>query len=886
MAYGDYLDAATLLDTCDAYTGDTPGKNVGCRFVGQTEGASSATANRPHLALAENMDNLKLPLDSQLAVTQVGQLLSFSKTTIDIDMINGAGSDINFSPSGYLYVGNGTYSALPLQEALDTLFQFVDEDYNEVMVDGEEVKVTAISVGPAVGSGFYNTAVVTLQLGTDSGPLTALPSGNYRLSYAREATLATLPDDALIRADIRGIHEGAGESAKPSWVVCAVSGIADYVGASALEDAISDGHERIYLKQGTYGPYNSLSLNAQHIIGEDKNTTVVEVNADAANGLISTSNGCSIEDLTITAPGAITSTSARIQLSQRSYLRNVSAIGWRLELDTRTSVENVECGGPSGCILVGQNENTVHVRNVKYDAQHMTTGDVMFIGSGCADMVFENIRPFTPGSGISVGVGIDFAGVTASQRLRFTNCYIEVGDVTCLLINQPLQGVKFENCEFRGNRRVADTDFPVEQHGLIFENCRFINTASAWYGLFFVELQAMHEPEGVSVTERGIILNNCYFYDKWSKGTDDASDPGATPTGGGTLFPVMKLDGVAGRNVVFDRGDCSHIVMDESWVYMSTCNIDGFAVHHQDSPDGAQPFSYGALAGGLVEVDFQSKITELSVQLDTHYDLSGTPVALQYTGGIIYIRGGSYVSDSVYLIDGRTVVEGVSVRFDGDALLSSTCGAICVDRQATVRGYTFGRGNNLYKLASGSKALVFLQGKDVVFEDFNIYCDATGDTHDIESMIRIRGNATESIRIRKGRIYMRPQTGFRPYHAIYAEDDTMDDILVDSVTAIFGDDIQSAGQAIFDFDQTGVSLVKVVNCLIRVLGNGLDSGSGVYDAIKFNSGVIGGGVGNSAKAIGNDVILDGGVSPEITPNTVVGYALNNLTTAGTPPMAS
>ena len=90
MAYVDYKNAATLLDTCDAYTTDTPGKAAGCRFVGQAEPGTSAVVNRANLALAENMDNLKLPLDTELALPQVAVLAAFSGNTIVVDMTGGA----------------------------------------------------------------------------------------------------------------------------------------------------------------------------------------------------------------------------------------------------------------------------------------------------------------------------------------------------------------------------------------------------------------------------------------------------------------------------------------------------------------------------------------------------------------------------------------------------------------------------------------------------------------------------------------------------------------------------------------------------------------------------------------------------------------------------
>lgn len=53
-----FRTAAILQDTCAAHAGDTPTKNVGCRFVGQSEEATSSIVNRASLALAENDEHL------------------------------------------------------------------------------------------------------------------------------------------------------------------------------------------------------------------------------------------------------------------------------------------------------------------------------------------------------------------------------------------------------------------------------------------------------------------------------------------------------------------------------------------------------------------------------------------------------------------------------------------------------------------------------------------------------------------------------------------------------------------------------------------------------------------------------------------------------------
>jgi hypothetical protein len=859
---------------------DAPGQPPGTKFIAPGEDISTYVANRTRYQLAHNCDILKEPLDSMIAATQVATLTVYNSDKIDIDPTGagGGGIEITFSPPGYLYVGNATYSGAG-QEEYDTLFQFLDENYNEVLVDGIEVKVVSIA-GTALGSGFFG-GLVQLTLNE------VVPLGDYRLSYARDTTLATLPDDALIRADIRGLHEGAAESGKISYAVCDAGStsplrLADYFGSTALSDAIAAGEKRVFLRAGTYGPTNTLTFDGVHVVGEDRLTVLVEVDTSGVNGRIELNNGSSLEDLTLSPQGGITSTSALIVMGLNAYLRRVTAVGWDIQTSQGNAIEDVTNGGPSG-VLTMSGDKFITIRNLFYDSQYVTSGP-LFVISNCSDVVMENVQALSPGLGLVAQDCLDFTGVTTSKRLSLTNCYFETGEAVTLNIDSPLECVKFQNCEFCGRQQLIATNLPVEQVGVVFENCLVRNTATGWYGTPFVELRCEREPEGPSAVNSGIVLNNVYFYDKWSRGTNDAVNPPGPPGGGGTPFYVMHLDGVSGRNVVFDRDGCPYIIMDRAWVYMASCNIDGFAVHHYFGPNGAEPFMYGVMADGLVEVDLQSHITELSVQLHVYYNTGGTPVELGYNMGIISVRGGNYRQVvEAYSPDGRTVVEDVTVRLKGSTVLSSTCGIISCGRQSTVRGFSFARANDLGSDGCGA-AIVFLQEKDVIFEDFNIVLENDTDRHNVCSAIRLRANWTESVRIRNGRIYIKPSAVW-PLDAIWADDDTITDVLVDGVTVIWDAAIRVGTNPIFNFNQVNVSLVKVINCLIRINGLTLETGAtGRYHAITFPVGAVGGGAANSAKAIGNDIIADGGFIPDIVPNSVIGYALNHMALSGTPTM--
>ena len=465
MAYGDYRDAATLLDTCDVLIGDTPGKNVGCRFLGQAEPATTAATNRGPYALAENMDNLKLPLDSQIAITQVAALAAFSGNTIDIDMTAGAAGDINFSPVGYLYMGNGSYSGAS-QEDFDTLFQLLDEDFNEVIVDGDEVKITGISVGPALGSGFYNTAMVTLQLSA------TLPSGDYRLSYGRDSSLATLPDDALIRADIRGLHEAAAESGYKSVRVVAETnaiGPADFIGTSALEDALDHaisigGNTTLFCRPGSY------VFSAAYDISQDNIKIVGEggVNLDFQSGAY---------DLTVSGDGVcFTDCTLLFSTSGGSGIRWDGDRGKMDHCDVsfgeldvtgdHFSADTVDCqstaGVSNGLILNGVSYTTL--RNCEFD---VALGKALSVETAVCDRLVAENCIFKSDDLACFDVQIDL------EYSKFTSCRFESEDATCFNLADTLRRSSFHSCEFSAQDGLAlyvgRSDFYLVE----FHNCRF-----------------------------------------------------------------------------------------------------------------------------------------------------------------------------------------------------------------------------------------------------------------------------------------------------------------------------------------------------------------------------------------------------------------------------
>jgi hypothetical protein len=187
-----------LLSTLPIQAGDTPTYPAGTRFIDNGEDAEGEVLNRSFAALAENTDDLDTRMTRDIASPEVGVLTGHSGTTIVIDPSGGAAGDVNYT--GTLYCGETGWTG---QERLDQLFQLLDEDYNEVRVNGNEVKVTSLSDN-SLGDEFVATAT-TLNLNE------TLPSANYRIGYYIGTTIGELPVYALTHAGLRGLEEVPGE---------------------------------------------------------------------------------------------------------------------------------------------------------------------------------------------------------------------------------------------------------------------------------------------------------------------------------------------------------------------------------------------------------------------------------------------------------------------------------------------------------------------------------------------------------------------------------------------------------------------------------------------------------------------------------------------------
>lgn len=395
--------------------------------------------------------------------------LSGSSLVINPDGTGGGGVHINYATPGYLYVGNSNYSG-GTQYDFDALFQIMDSNGNELMFEGEEVKITAIS-GTTLGSGFVNGGLITLTLGTDSTPGgVSLPTAWYYLKYARETTLKNLPDDALIAAEIRGGHEGSGENQRPMWAVCTLTGYGDYVGASAFEDAVANGEKRIYLKAGTYGPItaNTSLAAVEYIMGEGVDVVTIEIDGNYNITNMPSSEGFSFEVVSTPA------NNNHVTLADGAIIRNVKFKSLKLFLNSNVVLENSQCGGYDGGFEVPASSYNVSVTNLLYDASDHTSDQFFDIREGCRNLRFDNIRPVTIGSNLSTVPEplLYFEGVTVSKDVKFTNCYFETSDYRTFQPGNDVSYIVFENCVFENNSATYATVYLASVNNLTLDSCR------------------------------------------------------------------------------------------------------------------------------------------------------------------------------------------------------------------------------------------------------------------------------------------------------------------------------------------------------------------------------------------------------------------------------
>lgn len=806
MAYGDYLDSATLQGTITPNMSAPPGEAADVAWIKNGENAEQTITNRPHKAIADNCDILKERLDDEIAITQTAALTTFSGTSLTIDPTNGGGSDINFS--GTLYLGTGYTDN---QENRDTLFQFLDENYNEVMVDGNEVKVSAVA-GGTVGSGFYNSGIVTLTLSE------TVVSGNYRLRYAIGSSLAGLPDDALITADIRGVHEAAGESAKPSVVVCApAGGQGDFIGSTALADAISavGDNATIFLRAGIYDLATAPSMgDGVHIVGEAYRypSSGASIRFTGASATWTLGDHCSIRnvDISVQTPNG----SHVIQTNDyHNVIENVTLYDTDLECyGYYVRVENVEMRPYQDAIRVECVESSFKNITIYANGTAPTNGLLRFATASGGQTVFENI--YINAATLSNATGI-FFGNSSNYLCTFKNVYVRVGGggVGIDLDNASFFLCEFTNCRVESGASALVGDDSVRQRGIVFSNCLFSNSTGAWYRVPAIRLRCKSPDDTNANSSYSCAMYNCSITDRFCTGNTDPADPGGTPTSG-TAFPVVELEGVHVENLLFDRSTITYNVEDSPWLKLTNCKGSRIAVK-TGTTAAMTPFIYSAAGDGLVEIVDQSRVSNVKVMLEYVNEVKRA---------IVYTKGLSDHDDTA--VDARgmiTKIDGLQISFDNGTAWRTggeTALGLQMAGHSVVKDFMWNAGvSNAKRNDAGSigitNAVVYMGGDYNLLENCQIDVDCA-NRGNVNYVIDI-GDHSDFLdhhnTVRGGKISIKygtaidPNTQDYPYKGIYVRGAGS---LIEGVT-IFTDDPQNSTD---DPIYVNGEFARVIGCFV------------------------------------------------------------------------
>lgn len=873
-----YVDETTMAGSVPVPGGsvDTPGQPAGTKmFNDGIESFQALVANRPLRQLAENCDIIKALLEREVAEVEVVVVAGADSATVTLTPGGGAGH-----PSAGVYVGDSLYSA---PDSCILLVSVLDESNNEVQdPSGDEIICTAVQRADThadlVGQGtdFWDSTDVELIF---SSPLVS--GADYRITLGVESSLGGLRADALLHSKVRANQEvdadvqkqidlnvtnigtnatdigtnatdigtnatdigtnAAAIGSLKTYVTCAASGDADYVGISAIEDAISGSPAgtRYYVRPGTY-EVGSFTLNGFSPIlgaGADQVTINPAGAHDINIGISSTVEGVTF--------AAISGHS--LVMHQSSRLVNCVVDNFRV------------------APYVG--EGDVHLINVVINRGMAVAGALLDITASSDGCVFDRVRIST----IQLGtIGIRVRGTTTTRRANyFVSCNIIARDTgvlldttvgenpavfesctftntstgsSCVLYEDGAFG-SFHNCRFIGDESLVDG---VSTGCLKFYNCVFKSSATSWYNIPFVRILG---PSNLTKPERRCALVNCTFEDQYCQGNSSTTPPTSGGGGWASRYPVMDLVGVDGQGVVFDRGSITHIVQDSPWVRFSNCNIIGFSLVATTGADFKlySDYSYGQ----LVEVLDYSKIADLTIRGD-------------YAGSswtqLVYIKGTGYSSSSEIDAIGVSEVNGLLMMNGSSAdpsMLSNHC-PIVLNGAAILRKLMWPLSNKFAAVSGvvqlGNEFISNFHRAGNTLENFYIYLDmSVHPTADPNCAIVVE--ESDGFLIDKGRIFAKTGDDRGTFQCIKCTGargatrnvtaimlalsaNTQEDTAF--IFHVTGTEHQITGCKCWIEDKsTGDTIYAPISSAIKsiVTGNILLSGNGVVPTIDVGSGV-------------------------------------------------
>lgn len=187
----DYINNALSGTPANANGALTYGPNIGSYYVGFGDDGTSANANRPNNALAQNTDYLDNLLHQDIAIP-----------VLSATAAGGPGVTSLVLPANTFLGVAGTTNT---QAGLLPYFHITDDSNNDIIdpTTGLPVQVASLTLtgGDTIGNGFSTNTVTAVFT-------EAIPTGrNYRIYYATRSQLANLPQDAFINIRIRAAQE-------------------------------------------------------------------------------------------------------------------------------------------------------------------------------------------------------------------------------------------------------------------------------------------------------------------------------------------------------------------------------------------------------------------------------------------------------------------------------------------------------------------------------------------------------------------------------------------------------------------------------------------------------------------------------------------------------
>ena len=664
-----YVDETTMAGSVPVPLGsvDTPGQSAGTKMFNDGENIHALVLNRPVRQLAENCDIIKASGDRPLAQPEVIVVAGADSATVTFTVGGGAGN-----PSAGVYVGDSLYSA---PDSCRLIVSVLDEDYNEVQdPSGDEIVCIAMQRADThvdlVGQGtdFWDSTDIELIF---SSPLVS--GADYRITLGVESTWFAARADVLLHSKVRANQEVDADTQKQmdqnasdigtnasdigtnvtsigtnatniskrvGFVTCAESGVADYVGASAITDALAAlGDDTcLFVRSGAYTLGNT-AVNDVTIEGESADAVIITGNP-AFSG-----NRVTVKNLTFTY-----ATQHYLTFSgDRALVENLVLNKLALALSGDHSIARgiyyntmVYSAGIPHLYLQGLSHNVSQLSSsgafdvaglIIYGSNHsienvvlgtLTRSGVTF-QTNCRDARLSNVEisndsdstPTVTCQNSSTAVlyncsfeNADDGGVllgSGTCKPVFHDCYFESTPTTALntkMIEIVGEGYAFYDCTFKsyspGNGSV--TGIISMEGSSHLENC-------------VIEYSHTGDPGGRFLYMTGAsTLINCKVESKSTTGAANgfvyiqgATNKCATiigcefinhvDTGAAGSIRVIEFDRVSGKGITLDRSSLSASVRDYGWLKINDSDINGIRVI---SPTSAITYTSVAASGSVI----------------------------------------------------------------------------------------------------------------------------------------------------------------------------------------------------------------------------------------------------------------------------------------------